>query len=119
MTAFKEVIRLLEESAKGGNVYAMFNLGIAHSYGYTGCQNKELAHDWFETCGLPEGFCAAAELTNDLDKRRKLKLRATNMGYDTQWRKMARYSTGLGGAGGVDLNLPWPQFPNGTKVQKW
>lgn len=118
MDAFKEVVNLLEESSKGGNVYAMFNLGIFHSYGYFG-KDENLAKEWFEASGLPEGFCAASELTSNPEKKRKLKQRATNMGYDTRWRKMARQTTGLGGAGGVDLNLPWPQLGNSMKVQKW
>ena len=29
----------------------------------------------------------------------------------------ARKHTGLGGAGGIDINLPWPEMPNGTKPE--
>ena len=41
------------------------------------------------------------------------------MGFGTSWRQQARHRTGLGGAAGVDLNLPWPALPNGLKPPKW
>ena len=122
VSVLKEVISLLEESAKGGNVFAMFNLGIVHLYGYTGKQNIELAIQWFEKCNLPEGFMITAmyyDSINNHEKATVLRDRAKKMGYGTPWRQYARKHTGLGGAGGVDINLPWPQLPNGNKPQKW
>ena len=57
---FQKVIYLLEESAKGGNVFAMFNLGVAHLYGYSGKQDPLLAKEWFEASNLPEGYIAVS-----------------------------------------------------------
>ena len=114
----KQVIELLEESAKGGHVFAMFNLGIAHLYGYSGNADIQLAKDWFESCELPEGFMLAAmyyDSQNDAETADALRKRAVAMGYGTQWRKLTRNQTGLGGAGGVDINLSWPTMPNGNK----
>ena len=118
----KATMILLEESAKGGNVFAMFNLGIAHLYGYSGTQDSKLAKDWFEMANLPEGFFAAAMYYNsigDIQTAELLKKRAHTMGFGSSWRQTARQKTGLGGASGVDINLPWPQLPNGTKPPQW
>ena len=118
----KGVVILLEESAKGGNVFAMFNLGVAHLYGYTGVQNSELAKDWFEIANLPEGFIAASMYYNSVGKTQLaeiLKSRAHKMGFGSAWRQVARQNTGLGGAAGVDINLPWPALPNGMKPPVW
>tara|TARA_Y100000389_G_scaffold144340_1_gene142693 strand:- start:2564 stop:3997 length:1434 start_codon:yes stop_codon:yes gene_type:complete len=114
----RQVIELLEESAKGGNEFAMFNLGIAHLYGYTGKPDQSIAKSWFEMSGLPEGYIFVAEnLTNKITSK-KYKDRAMKMGYGTEWRQLIRQHTGLGGAGGVDLNLPWPTLPNGQNPKK-
>ena len=56
----KIVINLLEESAKGGDSFAMFNLGIAHFYGYSGKIDRELSKDWFIESNLPEGLYIAS-----------------------------------------------------------
>ena len=100
----------------------MFNLGIAHLYGYTGKSDIKLASEWFEITNLPEGFVAASyyyESIGDQETTKKLRNRALNMGYGTEWRQNGRKSTGLGGAGGTDINLPWPTLPNGNKPQQW
>ena len=100
----------------------MFNLGIAHVYGYTGKVNLELAKDWFEFTNLPEGLMAASlyyENIKDIKMVNKLRSRAFKLGFGTEWRQLSRKYTGLGGAGGVDINLPWPQMPNGIKPEIW
>lgn len=117
-----EVIDLLQKSAQGGHLYAMFNLGIAHLYGYTGKQNTKLAAEWFEASQIPEGLIAASmfyDSIQDNNCANKLRLRASKLGYGTPWRKRARICTGLGGASGVDINLPWPTLPNGLKPDIW
>ena len=122
LTLLNKVINLLEESAKGGNVFAMFNLGIAHVYGYTGTVNLELAKDWFEFTNLPEGLMAASlyyEGIKDTNMVNLLRSRACQLGFGSEWRQLSRKHTGLGGAGGVDINLPWPQLPNGIKPEIW
>ncbi len=114
------VINLLEDSAKGGNVFAMFNLGIAHLYGYTGKVDMDLAKDWFEYSDLPEGLFAASlyyQRKQDLFMMNKLRNRAQILGFGTEWRKASRTRTGLGGASGIDINLSWPQMPNGIKPE--
>lgn len=117
----QQVIVLLEESAKGGNVFAMFNLGVAHLYGYTGVQDTRLATEWFEITNLPEGFVCASMFYDSIGKVRdakRLRERARKMGYFSSWRRSSRSVTGLGGAGGVDINLPWPPLPNGVRPQR-
>ena len=117
-----KVIKLLEESAKGGNVFAMFNLGIAHFYGYTGQPNIKLAIEWFEYSNLPEGFIISSRYYDSIDDEERAKFfkeKAENLGYGQKWRNFARQKSGLGGASGVDINLPWPQTPNGIKPFKF
>ena len=121
MEILKIVINLLEESAKGGDVFAMFNLGIAHLYGYTGIVDMELAKDWFIYSNLPEGLYVGSlyYLEKDSKISNNLRERAKRLGFGTKWRQEARQHTGLGGAGGIDINLPWPEMPNGTKPERW
>ena len=117
-----KAIRLLEDAATGGHMYAMFNLGIAHLYGYTGQQNIELATKWFKASQLPEGLIATSmyyDSIGDTITSTKLKENAVKMGFGTEWREHARNQTGFGGAAGVDINLPWPTMPNGNKPVKW
>jgi TPR repeat protein len=123
-----EVVALLEAAAATGHAYAQFNLGIAHLYGYAdsggskGSRDVELAGQWFEACGLPEGFVAAgmyygsAGLT---EQAARMNERAARLGFGSAWRQRARMHTGSGGAGGVDLNMPWPALPNGQRPPKW
>ena len=121
MEILKTIINLLEESAKGGDVFAMFNLGIAHLYGYTGIVDMELAKDWFIYSNLPEGLYVGSlyYLEKDSKISNNLRERAKRLGFGTKWRQEARQHTGLGGAGGIDINLPWPEMPNGTKPERW
>ena len=125
-----EVVALLEAAAKGGHEYAMFNLGIAHLYGYAespgGAAGRpdqiDLAGQWFEACGLAEGFEAASMYyasKGDAAKVQESKRRAAAMGYGTSWRRTARQAVGSGGAGGVDLNMAWPNLPGGVVPPQW
>jgi TPR repeat protein len=59
----REALLHLEAAARGGHAFAMFNLGIAHLYGLgtvKGRRDPDLAAEWFEASGLPEGFHARA-----------------------------------------------------------
>jgi len=102
----------LEQAARGGHSFAMFNLGIVHLYGYNGKHNAALAGSWFQRSGLPEGlyaksvYCRSRGLETEADYYEES---ARSLGYGLSWRSMARERTGSGGAGGVDLNLPWPR----------
>jgi len=65
VAAAAEAVRLFEMAAtagaspNGGAAYSMYNLGVAHLYGYGGLpRNLTRAAEWFEYCGLPEGFMA-------------------------------------------------------------
>ena len=60
-TALRKAVQHLEAAALGGHFFAMFNLGIAHLYGY-GVEQRDigLAAAWFEASGLPEGLVAKA-----------------------------------------------------------
>ena len=124
------VLRHLEAAAELGHAYSMFNLGIAHTYGYFYYQGEEedtvdvlsrnpnnwinttLAAEWFIASGLPEGLYAAAwqaqTVLGDSRRYNQLLAHAVALGYGRPWRTEARRRTGSGGAGGVDINLPWP-----------
>jgi hypothetical protein len=49
----------LKKATLGGHSFSMFQLGIAHLYGYgypNGYNDPDVAGQWFEACGLPEGI---------------------------------------------------------------
>ncbi|VEU44261.1 unnamed protein product [Pseudo-nitzschia multistriata] len=121
----KRAIWHLEEAAKGGHVFAMFNLGIASTYGYgstDGTRDFELAIEWFEASGMPEGFFAKSMYLGMIGKTQEaeeFQKRAATLGYGQPWRKVARERTGSGGSGGVTLNLPWPPLPTGETPPEW
>mmetsp|Transcript_4381 Transcript_4381/g.9563 ORF Transcript_4381/g.9563 Transcript_4381/m.9563 type:complete len:598 (-) Transcript_4381:299-2092(-) len=108
----KQAVDHLEIAAYAGHAFSMFNLGIAHTFGYVnGSIDSDLAGQWFEASGLPEGYFVAANqaaATRNTAREKEMMKRAKEMGYFTPWRAEARQRTGSGGAGGVDLNLPWP-----------
>jgi len=114
-----QVIIHLEEAAKGGHVFAMFNLGICYTYGYHRKdreRNFELATKWFEASGLPEGFFVKSEYLNAVGKTREAeeyRKKASILGFGSPWRTHARESTGSGGSSGAKLNLQWPPLPSG------
>ena len=103
----------------------MFNLGIAHLYGYgrdDGQRNPDLAGDWFEASGLPEGLFAKSMHPSSVGKKQEAKVykeRASALGFGSPWRKPARERTGRGGSGGAKLNFPWPPLPRGELPPEW
>jgi len=118
-----KVVHYLEQAAAKGNRFAMFNLGVAHLYRYYPTKKKydhyRLASDWFEESGLPEGYYGASLYHKSQGRTNKVKFfeeRAKLMGHGTQKRQKARQYTGSGGAGGVDINLPWPDLGKGVPV---
>ena len=95
-------VQHLESSALGGNPFAMFNLGVAHG-------RSRLGLEWFVASGLPEGYYAASVwLESHGESGAAYKRRASILGYPSRLREMARERTGVGGAAGVPLYLPWP-----------
>lgn len=118
-----EVVGNLEAAAVGGHTYAMFNLGLAHLYGYgVPVRSPERAAQWFAAAGLPEGYYAAAmyaQAVGNFTSADKLEARALRLGFGSAWRKTARDATGSGGAGGVDLNCNWPQTGAGYRPPTW
>ncbi len=120
------VMRHLEGAAYGGNPYAMFNLGLAHLYGYYDygrVRDPELAGEWFAASGLPEGYHAKGmhlRSKGSIAEAEEFERRALALGYGSAMRKMARERTGLGGASGIDLNLQWPPLMDGqTRPPLW
>ena len=117
----------LEEAARGAHPFAMFNLGIAHLYGYgVKKQDPDLAGEWFEASGLPEGLFARAmharskiRPQDDDSEAMTYEQRAKALGFGAPWRRSARIATGSGGAGGVDLNIQWPRNKNGESPPQW
>ena len=111
----------LESAALLGHAFSMFNLGVAHTFGYGTPGGKidfKVALEWFEQSGLPEGYYVAsmaAESLGDMNRRNVNLERAKTLGYFSPWRQDARRKTGSGGVGGVDLNLKWPTSRDGRK----
>ena len=113
----KEAIRHLEEGALLGHAFSMFNLGIAHAFGYgTGRYDYDLAGEWLEKSGIPEGYYVAsvqAGAAGDVKRQKMLEEKAIALGHGQPWRKQARGHTGSGGAGGVELDMMWPTNMHG------
>jgi len=120
-----EVIVHLEEAARGGHVFAMFNLGICHLYGYCrtdGQRDPDLAAEWFEASGLPEGLFAKSLYASSMGKKQEAEMwreRASLLGFGSSWRKQARERTGSGGSSGAKLNIQWFPLPTGESPQKF
>jgi hypothetical protein len=83
--------------------------------------DQDVAGQWFETCGLPEGIYLRSLQMSALGKKKEagdyLK-QATILGHGSPIREGARKLTGSGGAGGVDLNLMWPISAFGNRPDK-
>jgi TPR repeat protein len=111
----------LEQAARLGHAFAMFNVGLAHVYGYGTPHHHidaDLAAAWLIQSGLPEGYYVAslqAASVHDHERAQRYEQRAQNLGHGQPWRRHARRQTGSGGAGGVDLNLPWPAAHDGRR----
>jgi len=116
-----QVVKHLELASYSGHAFAQFNLGMVHTFGYNNTDpniDTDLAGEWFEFCGLPEGYFVAshqAKSVGNLQRENQMMERAKIMGHFAPWRAQARHNTGSGGATGVDLNLPWP--PNSENRQ--
>lgn len=121
--SLNRVVSHLEKAALGGHEYAMFNLGIAHIFGYTDSgADPELSGSWFEQSGIPEGYFARAmqlEATGKKQRADEIRARAIALGFGKPWRRVARENTGSGGAGGVSLNLPWPPNAQMKRPPEW
>ena len=115
-------VRHLEAAALLHHAYSQFNLGMVHTYGYaTNAINGTLAAQWFEQSGLPEGYYVAAQqakAVGNVERYQWLAQRAQVLGFTAPWRAQAREFTGSGGAGGVNLNLPWPVAADGRRPPK-
>lgn len=120
-----QAVKHLELASFSGHAFAQFNLGIAHTFGYDNTNRAidvNLAGEWFEACGLPEGYFVAshqAKAVGDFEREKDMMERARIMGYFFEWRGEARARTGSGGATGVDLNLPWPPSFDGRRPPKF
>jgi len=109
--SLSQVVEYLQAGAMRGHAFSMFNLGIAHLFGYGLDANPALAAEWFEQSGLPEGLAMAsshAESMGEASRSEALWTKALSLGYHQKWRKTVREQVGSGGTNGVDLNLPWP-----------
>lgn len=104
-------VKLLEEAAmpgaspQGGSPKAMFNLGVAHLFGY-GVERRDpgLAIEWFLRSAIPEAFFYVAlshASGGDRKAERKWDARARRLGFNTKARKMQQ------DAGGFALHI-WP-----------
>jgi hypothetical protein len=85
-------------------------------------RDQEVAAEWFEASGMPEGYFAAAmyhRAVGAVARADMLQRRAATLGYGQPWRVKARNYVGSGGSGGIDLNLAWPSSPNGQRPPAW
>ena len=120
-----EAVALFEAAALAGHAFAMYNLGIAHLYGYgVPRRDPDLAAEWFEASGLPEGMAAVAmhrDWMGRPEEAARWRERASRLGFGTPWRKPAREATGTGGAGGVDLHSNWEKHitANEPRPPRW
>jgi len=120
-----EVVTHLEEAVKSGHPFAMFNLGICHLYGYCqkdGRRDPDLAAEWFEASGLPEGFFAKSLHAGSVGRKEEAEMwlqRAKLLGYGSQWRQPARERTGSGGSSGAKLNMKWFKLPTGELPEQF
>ena len=110
-----EAVAHFEAAALAHHVFAMYNLGVAHLYGFgVPRRDPELAYEWFLKCGkagLPEGLYAASlhhKGAGRLAEAQELHDQATRLGFGQPWRKAARDHTGSGGVGNMDLHSMWP-----------
>ena len=101
----------------------MFNLGIAHLYGYgVPRRSPDLAAGWFAASGLPEGMVAVAmhrRAVGNPEEATAWDRRARVLGYGSGWRGRARDATGSGGSGGVSLNSAWPLRAGQPLPPRW
>jgi TPR repeat protein/preprotein translocase subunit SecG len=123
----------LEEAAKCGHMFAQFNLGIVHLYGYgrsyrsgdgngNGNTDPNMAGMWFEASGLPEGYIVKSMHSNSIGNKKEaesFQQKAYTLGYGSPWRQMARERAGSGGSSGAKLNLQWPPIPSGQIPQEF
>ena len=123
----------LEEAAKCGHMFAQFNLGIVHLYGYgrsyrsgdgngNGNTDPNMAGMWFEASGLPEGYIVKSMHSNSIGNQKEaesFQQKAYTLGYGSPWRQMARERAGSGGSSGAKLNLQWPPIPSGQIPQEF
>ena len=121
-----QAIHHLEEAARAGHSFAMFNLGICSTYGYGqtdgALRDFELAIQWFEASGLPEGFFAKSlylQQTGNMGRGEECRRKASALGFGSPWRRPAREQTGSGGSSGAKLNLHWPPLPTGEMPPGW
>jgi TPR repeat protein len=122
----------LEEAAKCGHMFAQFNLGIIHLYGYgrpykhneggNGNTDPNMAGMWFEASGLPEGYIVKSMHSNSIGNKEEaesFQQKAYILGYGSPWRQMAREKAGSGGSSAAKLNLHWPPIPSGQVPQEF
>ena len=109
--ALVDAVEWFEAAALGGHTFAMYNLGVAHLYGYgMDVRDPDVAAEWFEACGLPEGMAAVAMHREGAGRRSEAKqfhARASRLGFGSEWRAKARLHTGSGGVGHVELHSNW------------
>jgi hypothetical protein len=118
--ALQRAVWHLEQGAIFGNPFSMFNLGIAHIFGY-GMEhgNMDVAVEWFVQSGLPEGYYAASISVKDPSRKKAYEDLARALGHYESWRVEFRGRGGSGGAGGVDLNMKWPRAKDGRSPPKF
>ena len=85
-------------------------------------RDPDLAAEWFEESGLPEGMMAQSMHARSKGLEKKalaLELRAKRLGFGSDWRVMARMRSGHGGSTGISFNLDWPFASHGQRPPHW
>jgi TPR repeat protein len=118
-----EMIRLLEKAAFRLHPFAMYHLGVAHSYGYgdsNGIPDEKLGGDWYAASGLPEAYHLRAEYEasiGNMQEAAQFSKRAEILGFGSPIRVYARKASGYGGTV-LDINLFWPLLA-GRQPRQW
>jgi hypothetical protein len=102
--AVAEAVAMFEAAAVGGHTFAMYNLGVAHLYGFgVRARDPQLASEWFRASGLPEGLWAASlqrTALGDVDEGRRLAEQARRIGFGSVGRKEL--------SAHINLHSSWP-----------
>jgi TPR repeat protein len=101
-----EVAAAAGSSPFGGANMGMYNLGVAHLYGYGGlARDPARAAEWFQASTLPEGMMALSlqhQAHGKFEEASKWESHARRVGFGTAERTMARKQ-------GFDLHSQWPK----------
>jgi hypothetical protein len=112
-----EAVACFEAAATMGDYQAMYNLGVAHLYGQGVARaDPQLAAEWFEASGLPEGLHAVSlyhQSNGRVANARYYADHAAALGFGRPWRDIARQRSN------VKLHSAWRPRGGGPAPPQW